>query len=296
MTPGSAAPRVGIVFRPQLLPPERLPGFATAAEAGGYGDLWLWEDCFCEGGLTTAATALALTGSVRVAIGLLPAPLRNPALAAMEIATLARLHPGRFAPAVGHGVLSWMAQVGARAASPMTLLREWAGAVRALLHGETVSVTGGYVNLDKVALDWPPPQVPPLLMGARGPKTLALAGEVADGLVLDAGISPDGVRRAIATANASRPHEVAVYVICAAGPGARERALAGLKDTGDPVKDSGEPVEQRTAFGSAADVARVIEAYHAAGATSVVLQPTGDDPDVDATLALGAEAIALLAR
>ena len=66
MTPGSAAPRVGIVFRPQLLPPERLPGFATAAEAGGYGDLWLWEDCFCEGGLTTAATALAGTGSVRV--------------------------------------------------------------------------------------------------------------------------------------------------------------------------------------------------------------------------------------
>ena len=155
MTPGSAAPRVGIVFRPQLLPPERLPGFAAAAEAGGYGDLWLWEDCFCEGGLTTAATALAGTSSVRVGLGLMPAPLRNPALAAMEIATLARLHPGRFVPAVGHGVLSWMAQVGARAASPMTLLREWVGAVRALLHGETVSVTGDYVNLDKVALDWP---------------------------------------------------------------------------------------------------------------------------------------------
>jgi len=56
---------------------------------------------------------------------------------------------------------------------------------------------------------------------------------VADGLVLDAGISPDGVRRAIATAAASRPHEVAVYVQCAAGPGARERVLAGLSDTGD---------------------------------------------------------------
>ena len=219
MTPGSAAPRVGIVFRPQLLPPERLPGFAAAAEAGGYGDLWLWEDCFCEGGLTTAATALAGTSSVRVGLGLMPAPLRNPALAAMEIATLARLHPGRFVPAAGHGVLSWMAQVGARAASPMTLLREWVSAVRALLHGETVSVTGDYVNLDKVALDWPPQQVPPLLVGARRAKTLALAGELADGLVLDAGISPDRVRRAIATANAVRPHEVTVYVMCAAGPG-----------------------------------------------------------------------------
>jgi len=238
MTPGSAAPRVGIVFRPQLLPPERLPGFAAAAEAGGYGDLWLWEDCFCEGGLTTAATALAGTSSVRVGLGLMPAPLRNPALAAMEIATLARLHPGRFVPAAGHGVLSWMAQVGARAASPMTLLREWVSAVRALLHGETVTVTGDYVNLDQVALDWPPQQVPPLLVGARRAKTLALAGELADGLVLDAGISPDRVRRAIATANAARPHEVTVYVMCAAGPGARDRLMAGLPDTGEPVEDN----------------------------------------------------------
>jgi alkanesulfonate monooxygenase SsuD/methylene tetrahydromethanopterin reductase-like flavin-dependent oxidoreductase (luciferase family) len=296
MTPGSAAPRVGIVFRPQLLPPERLPGFAAAAEAGGYDDLWLWEDCFCEGGLTTAATALAGTTSIRTAVGLLPVPLRNPALAAMEIATLARLHPGRFAPAAGHGVLSWMAQVGARAASPMTLLREWVTAVRALLHGETVTVSGDYVKLDKVALDWPPHQVPPLLMGARGPKTLALAGEVADGLVLDAGISPDGVRRAITAAAAARPHEVVVYVNCAAGPGARDRVLAGMSDTGDPVAGTGEPLEDRTAVGSPADVAAVIGRYAAAGATSVVLQPTGDDPDVDATLALGAGAIALLGR
>jgi alkanesulfonate monooxygenase SsuD/methylene tetrahydromethanopterin reductase-like flavin-dependent oxidoreductase (luciferase family) len=289
MTPGSAAPRVGIVFRPQLLPPERLPGFATAAGAGGYGDLWLWEDCFCEGGLTTAATALAGTGAMRVGIGLLPAPLRNPALAAMEIATLARLHPDRFVPAAGHGVLSWMAQAGAKAASPMTLLREWVTAVRALLHGETVCVSGDYVSLDKVALDWPPAQVPPLLVGARGPKTLALAGELADGLVLDAGISPDGVRRAIATAAAGRPHEVVVYVVCATGAGAQDRARAEVSDTGEPLTG-------RTATGSPADVAAVIESYAAAGATSVVLQVTGDDPDPDATLALGAEAIALLAR
>jgi len=74
-------------------------------------------------------------------------PLRNPALAAMEIATLARLHPGRFAPAAGHGVLSWMAQVGAGPEpprSPMTLLREWVSASRAAAR-ETVSVTGDYV-------------------------------------------------------------------------------------------------------------------------------------------------------
>ena len=53
-----------------------------------------------------------LVHSVRVGIGLLPVPLRNLALAAMEIATLARLFPDRFVPAIGHGVLDWMGQVG----------------------------------------------------------------------------------------------------------------------------------------------------------------------------------------
>ena len=115
----------------------------------------------------------------------------------VNVGDLARLFPGRFVPACGHGVLDWMAQVGARAASPMTLLREWVTAVRALLAGETVSTRGQYIRLDEVTLDWPPQTVPPLLVGARGPKTVALGGELADGLVLDAGIDPDGVRRAV---------------------------------------------------------------------------------------------------
>jgi alkanesulfonate monooxygenase SsuD/methylene tetrahydromethanopterin reductase-like flavin-dependent oxidoreductase (luciferase family) len=276
-----------MVFRPQL-PPERLHEFVVAAETAGLDDVWLWEDCFSEGGLATAAPALAWTGSVRVGLGLMPVPLRNPAVAAMEIATLARLFPGRFIPAVGHGVLSWMDQVGARVRSPMTLLREWVTAVRALLHGEKVTATGEYVRLEEVALDWPPQAVPPVLVGARGPKTLALGGELADGLVLDAGISPDGVRRAIARAAAVRPHEVVVYLLCATGPGARERAEAELAELRQPL-------DGRAAVGSAAEVAALVAGFAAAGATSVILQPTADDPDVTATLGLAAAARSALA-
>ena len=67
---------------------------------------------------------------------MLPVPLRNPALAAMEIAALARMFRGRVHVGVGHGVLDWMDQVGARARSPMTLLREYVTALQALLAGE----------------------------------------------------------------------------------------------------------------------------------------------------------------
>jgi 5,10-methylenetetrahydromethanopterin reductase len=287
MAVASQAPRVGIVFRPQL-PPERLREFVASAESAGLDDVWLWEDCFLEGGLTSAAAALAWSGSLRVGLGLMPAPLRNPALAAMEIATLARLFPGRFVPAAGHGVQPWMDQVGARAASPMTLLREWVTAVGSLLRGETVTASGQYVRLSQVALDWPPPVVPPLLVGARGPRTVALAGKIADGLVLDAGgVSPDTVRRAVATAAARRAHEVVVYVACAAGEHAPERIEAEIGASSAPLPD-------RAAFGAPADVARTIRSFADAGATTVVLQPFGTDPDPAATVTLAGEARALL--
>jgi alkanesulfonate monooxygenase SsuD/methylene tetrahydromethanopterin reductase-like flavin-dependent oxidoreductase (luciferase family) len=282
----SDVPRVGVVFRPQL-PPERLQEFIASAEAGGLDDVWLWEDCYLEGGVASAATALAWSSSLRIGLGLMPVPFRNPALAAMEIATLARLFPGRFVPAAGHGVLSWMDQVGARVSSPMTLLREWVAAVRSLLHGQTVTVSGQYVRLNGVALDWPPAAVPPLLVGARGPKTLALAGEIADGLVLDADISPDGVRKAVATAAAVRPHDVVVYLPSAAGPGARERIDAELAQ-------STRTSAHWSAVGSPDDVADAIRTFAATGATTVILQPTGDDPDVAATVRLAADARAAL--
>jgi alkanesulfonate monooxygenase SsuD/methylene tetrahydromethanopterin reductase-like flavin-dependent oxidoreductase (luciferase family) len=286
MDPTSRIPRVGILFRPQL-PPERLREFVISAERAGLDDLWMWEDCFLEGGLTSATAALAWSSSLRIGLGLMPVPLRNPALAAMEVATLARLFPGRFVPAVGHGVLPWMEQVGARAPSPVTLLREWVTATRSLLRGDTVTVSGQYVRLSDVVLDWPPATVPPLLVGARGPKTLALAGELADGLVLDAGISPQGVRQAVDRAAARRPHEVVVYVLCGAGVGSREQIKAELTK-------SPEPLSSLAAVGSPEEVAETVRCFTRAGATTVVLQPTAQDPDVAATIRLAAAAKTVL--
>src|SRR5689334_13863865 len=122
--------RRGVVFRPQSAP-EELRAVARVVEDAGV-ELWLWEDCFSEAGPSCAAAALAWTERLHVGIGLLPVPLRNPALAAMEIASLARMFPGRVTVGLGHGVREWMEQVGEGVESPMTLLREHTTAVRAL--------------------------------------------------------------------------------------------------------------------------------------------------------------------
>ena len=221
---------LGVIFPPDLAP-EQLRPVAMAAEESGLGELWLWEDCFAESGIATAAAVLAWTERLRVGIGLLPVPLRNVALTAMELATLARLFPGRLVPGVGHGVLDWMGQVGARVASPMTLLDEYATALRSLLHGQTVSTSGRYVTLDAVGLAWPPREVPPVLVGAVGPRTLTLAGVVGDGVILTGGTTVEQLSEAVRQVRAGRSGasldaeaEVVVFVTVADRPAAADVA------------------------------------------------------------------------
>jgi alkanesulfonate monooxygenase SsuD/methylene tetrahydromethanopterin reductase-like flavin-dependent oxidoreductase (luciferase family) len=232
---------VGVVLRPQL-PPEAVRAVVQDAEAAGIDELWLWEDCFLESGPTTAAAALAWTSRIRVGIGLLPVPLRNPAVAAMEIATLERMFPGRVTVALGHGVQEWMAQVGAAVESPMTLLREHTTAVRDLLRGETVDVSGRYVRLDRVALDWPPARPPTLMIGGTGPRTIALAGELTDGVLLTAACDAADVRRArelvgdrqVAIYTEVSPEQVGDRIAELTAAGADTVILQAPEDTPDP--------------------------------------------------------------
>lgn len=203
MTPANRPVSFGLICPPDA-PPQRLPAVASACEVNGIEELWLWEDCFATSGLAPAVAALAQTQRLRVGVGLMPVPLRNVALTAMEIATIEGLYPGRLMPGIGHGVLDWMGQAGVRAESPLTLLREYATALRRLLDGEAVTTTGRYVTLRDVQLRWPPARRVPLFVGAEGPKTMALAGEVGDGVIFTGGTSPTRVREGLAVAASAR--------------------------------------------------------------------------------------------
>jgi alkanesulfonate monooxygenase SsuD/methylene tetrahydromethanopterin reductase-like flavin-dependent oxidoreductase (luciferase family) len=273
---------LGAVFLPQL-PPERLAAVARAADEAGLEELWLWEDCFREGGIAAAAAALAWTTRLRVGIGLLPVPLRNVAMTAMELATVDRMFPGRLRVGVGHGTQDWMGQVGARVESPLTLLREYICALRALLAGEEVTVEGRYVRLDRVALDWPPARPPEVLAGAVGPRSLRLSGQYADGTILTGGTSPEQVRAARALIDEGRaaggrsdPHQVVVYLHAAAGAGAEERMENEYRAWGYS------PGQDVSVVGDAPTTAEAVGRWAGAGASTVVLQPTADDPSPEA--------------
>jgi 5,10-methylenetetrahydromethanopterin reductase len=182
--------KLGILHRREH-PPETLPDFARRAEEAGFDELWVVEDCFYGSGIASAATALASTGFITVGVGIMPAVVRNPVFTAMEIATLARLHPGRFLPGIGHGVAGWMRQIGAFPQSQLKALEEVTITVKRILAGENVSFDGSEVQLDQAELVHPPEQVPPVSLGVRGPKSLMLSGRVADGTILPEFAGPE---------------------------------------------------------------------------------------------------------
>ena len=93
--------QIGMCFD-RSFPAGAVREYARQIEASGIEQMWLIEDCFYPAGVSLAATALAVTERISVGIGILPAVARNPAITAMEIATLCNISPGRVRPGIGH--------------------------------------------------------------------------------------------------------------------------------------------------------------------------------------------------
>lgn len=197
------------VLLPRDLRADQVLPFARRAEELGIGEIWVVEDLAFRGGFAQAGALLAGTGRVRVGIGILPAAVRNVAFTAMEAATLAQLFPGRLTLGVGHGMPSFLQAVGAWPDRPLALLEGYTRTLRALLRGERVSELGLHeVALDPSAL----PEVPPaIVLGVRGPKSLAMAGRVADGVVLAEPVTPQYVQAALAQAAPAGPFSVVAF-------------------------------------------------------------------------------------
>jgi alkanesulfonate monooxygenase SsuD/methylene tetrahydromethanopterin reductase-like flavin-dependent oxidoreductase (luciferase family) len=298
---------LGVCFD-RTLPPPFVLEVAERLDVMGADSLWVIEDCFYTAGVSLAAAALARTERLHVGIGIVPAVARNPAVTAMEFSTLGRLGPGRFIGGIGHGVQSWMGQMGVRQRSPLTALEEVIVAVRRLLAGETVTYDGRVVHLDGVSLDQPASPAPQVLAGVRGPKSLAVAGRVADGVILADAAGPTYTTWALQQAQPAESFRTTVFSALCLTP-EREQAhremasyVAYLLDEPEqPIKlhphypdivdrfeDGGVdalasmPADWWTeigAIGAIDDVRAHLEALRAAGADDVCLFP-GDEVDL----------------
>ena len=183
----SATP-LGVTFGSlAVLGPAAATDIAISAQNMGYSSFWTVE--------ATGTDAMSLLGAASQAApkldmgtGIIPVQLRAPTLTAMTAATLQALTPdadillglGVSAPGIlrAHGVEA--------TSRPIGLMREYVALLRECLSGESVTFEGDFYQVKRFRLGMRlGDRKPKIIMAALNPQMLKLAGEIADGVLLN---------------------------------------------------------------------------------------------------------------
>ncbi len=140
-------------------------------------------------GLATSRVTLGATQIVR---------LRTPICMAQSLMTLDELTGGRLTLAPGSCTRSHARVHALEHQAPVQVLKEYIESMRLLFTGEKVSYQGQFVKFDNVGIGWKPLRTHiPLYIPATARPGLKLAGEIGDGVVLNAVCSPEYTANAI---------------------------------------------------------------------------------------------------
>ena len=225
-----AGPRAGVVLQ-GVDTPGVFGGMVEEIESLGFDHLWLTDSSLharnCYAYLTLAA---ARSSRLLIGTAVTNPATRHPAITAAAAATVDEISDGRMVLGIGAGDRPLLA-LGLRPSRLATVETAIAG-IRALWRGETVDLnaenlsaehlsTGdlgrGEFSLSGAHLRFPARADLPVFISASGPKTLDLAGRVADGVILLVGLFPEAldwaisrVSRAADAAGRPRPH-IAVF-------------------------------------------------------------------------------------
>lgn len=189
--------RLGISLAPQSALRE-LVALAMQAEKLGCDTVWVNDDRLQKDVFTVLAALCGPTDRVRLGPGVTNPYSRHPALVASAIATLDELSEGRAVLGLGAGGTNHRT-LGVDRRAPASALREAITLVRGLLAGREVTLEGNVVRAFEARLEFTPARAAvPIYVGARGPKVLEVAGELADGVIVGSVASADGWDYALA--------------------------------------------------------------------------------------------------
>lgn len=169
------------------------------AESAGAEICFIAEDINCRDAFQAAALAARDTYHIRLATGVVNPYTRNPTSLAMAVATLDEISGGRAALGLGTSSPSLIeGQMGIPAARSVAAMQEATEIVRRLLAGDVVTYAGSRFTYTDARLEAKPVQARvPIFYAAMGPKMLALAGKLADGVLLNVGASTGYIRWAV---------------------------------------------------------------------------------------------------
>ena len=179
--------RLGVVLAPfATLPAAEFVAVARETEARGYHAAWTGEAAGYDA-ITLMATIATHTERLHVGSAVVPVQTRTPVVLGQSAATLSHLAPGRVLLGIGLSskviVGDWH---GLAFAPSLQQIREAVQVIRMVASGERVNFEGKFYRVKNFRLAAPPPSPPVrVVLAALGPEMLELAGEIADGVVLN---------------------------------------------------------------------------------------------------------------
>ena len=168
------------------------------AESLGFHGAWYPDQTFFREVFSVLAVCAGATRRLTLGAAVVNPYTRHPAVIARGAATVSEIARGRFRLVLGAGNRGeLLTPLGIQQHEPAVRLAEAATVIRRLLTGEPVQFDGRTVRVQGAALDFQARYPLPVLFAGRGPRVLEAAGAVADGVVIGALVSPEGLQYAL---------------------------------------------------------------------------------------------------
>ncbi len=175
--------------------------YVRYAEERGFEAVWQAESRLVRDAIVPMAAYAAVTERIKVGSGVINNWTRNIGLLAATYLTLDDLAPGRIICGIGAWWDPLARNVGIERRKPLTAMRETVEVLRRLLNMERVTFHGEFHHVDGIELDVVhgrrEPRNVPIMIGATGDKMMELAGEIADGVVLNYCVPPEYNHKAL---------------------------------------------------------------------------------------------------
>lgn len=169
--------------------------YAQYAEQHGFEAVWQAESRLVRDAIVPMAAFAAVTSRVQIGSGVINNWTRNIGLLAATFLTLDDLAPNRIICGLGAWWDPLARQVGIERKKPLKAMRETIDVLRRLLALERVTFHGEFHHVDDIELDVVhgrrEPRHVPMYIGATHMGMMELAGEIADGVVLNYCVPPE---------------------------------------------------------------------------------------------------------
>ena len=209
--------KFGIEFVPQI-PLDELVRLVKIAEDVGFEYAWITDHYNNKNVYETLALIAANTETIKMGPGVTNPYVRSPAISASAIATIDEISDGRATFGIGPGDKATFDALGIEWTKPVSTIKAAIADINTLLAGEKTEGGAALGGVKKVQ------DAIPIYMGAQGPKMLETAGEIADGVLINASNPKDYeaampmIKKGLEAAGGDKEFDVGAYTATSIGP------------------------------------------------------------------------------